>query len=111
MLAGIPKLFRKEYEVLTSTGPGLLTRTMAEMPASSRGLTVLFPPDVRNEDSWHQFGRYGVHVMEGSWRTKGNVVWRRLARLWEARELARAMAASEGLGPTRQLPRNPARVP
>ncbi len=104
MLSGIPGVFRTDYEVLTTTGPGLLTRTMAEAPASACGLAVLFPPDVREQDSWHQFGRYGIHVMEGSWRSRGNAVWRRLARLWEAREVARAMAASEHLGPTRLVP-------
>jgi hypothetical protein len=103
MLRGIPKPLRGRYEVLTTTGPGLLSRTMAESPGCARGVTVLFPPDVRKEESWHLFGRYGIHLMEGSWRTKGNVLWRRLAWMWEARERARATAASRHLGPTRQL--------
>jgi len=101
MMAGIPGIFRADFEVLNSTGPGMLTRTLAENPSLASEVTVLFPEDVREPRTWHHFGSYGVHLMEGSWRTKGGYVRRRLACLWEDWARKRNMDVSRQLGPRR----------
>lgn len=102
MLLGTPPLFRSEYWVLNTTGPGLLTRTLAENPNLRSRVTVLFPDDVCDENNWNQFGNLGVHFMEGSWRTKSTRIWRRLAQRWESREMQRLLKESRKLGKTRQ---------
>lgn len=101
MMAGIPKPFRSEFLVLNSTGPGLVSRTLAENPALAGGVTVLFPEDVRDPSHWHQFGTHGVHLMQGSWRSKGGWLRRRLAWWWEARARRALMSATHHLGPSR----------
>ena len=102
MLLGAPPLLRSEYWVLNTTGPGLLTRTFAENPDLRSRVTILFPDDVCDESSWHQFGSLGVHFMEGSWRTKSARIWRRLAQRWEHREMQRLLKQSRKLGKTRR---------
>lgn len=104
MLAGIPAPFRSGFEVLNTTGPGLVTRTFAERPDLARDVTVLFPEDVCDERSWHNFGHYGVHLMAASWRTKGGFLRRRFARWWETRTRKRQLTASRRLGPGRKVP-------
>jgi inositol phosphorylceramide mannosyltransferase catalytic subunit len=101
MLLGAPPLFRSEYRVLNTTGPGLLTRTLAENPGLRSKVTVLFPEDVCDENNWNQFGDLGVHFMEGSWRTKSTRIWRRLAQRWEHREMQKLLKESRKLGKTR----------
>lgn len=101
MMASIPRWFRTEFQVLNTTGPGLLSRTYAEHPALTRRLTILFPPDVCAPDAQHQFGDYGVHAMSGSWRERGSWLWRKAALWWEVRERRRLLPASRRLGPTR----------
>ena len=103
MLKGIPRLFRSEFYVLNTTGPGLLTRTLAENPKLARNVTVLFPDDVCDTRTWHQFGNFGVHAMEGSWRTRGGYLRRRVANFWEAWVSRRSLAASRRLGRTRRF--------
>ena len=79
MMAGIPGMFRSEFYVLNTTGPGLLSRTYAENPDLAGSMTVLFPEDVCDETTWHKFGSFGVHLMNGSWRKNGDssiVDWR-----------------------------------
>lgn len=102
MLQGIPKFFRKDYEVLNTTGPGLLTRTLMENPELAGDVTVLFPDDVCDRSSWHQFGNFGVHAMEGSWRN-GGFLQRRLRNLWESRMARRGYEESQRLGKTRTV--------
>jgi hypothetical protein len=104
MMRGIPRWFRKDFEVLNSTGPGMLTRTLAENPDLHSGVHVLFPEDVHNRLSWHQFGSLGTHLMEGSWRDQGSFLHRKLAYKWEYWARNRGMAASRQLGPKRSLP-------
>jgi hypothetical protein len=101
MLKGIPRLFRSEFYVLNTTGPGLLSRTLAEHPNLAQDVTVLFPEDVCDDRTWHQFGKFGVHAMEGSWRTRSGYLRRRLGNLWEAWASRRGMAESRRLGKTR----------
>lgn len=105
MMQTIPRWFRSEFYVLNTTGPGLVTRTLAENPQLANRVTILFPEDVCNEHTWHQFGDFGVHTMEGSWRFKGSYLKRRLTNLWEARTRRRLLAESRDLGKIRPLPR------
>lgn len=104
MLANIPTPFRTEFEVLYSTGPGMLTRTLAENPEIAKTVTILFPEDVREPESWHQFGIYGVHQMAASWRDKGGYLKQKMALLWENRERKRQYTESHALGPIRSHP-------
>jgi len=97
MLQGIPRLFRSEFNVLNTTGPGLLARTFAENPQLARSVTVLFPEDVCDTHSWHKFGNLGVHMMDGSWRND-SFLRRRLRNLWETRASRRVLAEVRGRG-------------
>ena len=108
MMRGIPAPFRADFHVLNTTGPGLISRTLAENPELARGLTVLFPEDVCDPDSWHHFGSFGVHLMEGTWRDRGSFLRRRLASLWEARHKRKLMPISLELGKSRSVGVSPA---
>jgi hypothetical protein len=103
VMKGIPGFFRSEFYVLNTTGPGLLSRTLMENPELAKEVTVLFPKDVCDESAWHQFGDYGVHLQEGSWRTKGNFIKRKLGNLWETRLRKKLMKESRRLGPKRSV--------
>ena len=101
MLAGIPRIFRSEFYVLNTTGPGLLSRTLAENPDIAQSVTVLFPDDVCDSTTWHKFGTFGVHLMNGSWRSNWGFPRRRLARWWESRSRRHLLMQSVQLGPQR----------
>jgi hypothetical protein len=103
MMEGIPRMCRGDFEVLNTTGPGLVTRTLAEDPEARSEVSILFPDDVCDAAGWHQFGSYGVHLMEGSWRGKGGAIRRRLACWLEARRRAQFMRGSRALGPRREF--------
>jgi hypothetical protein len=83
MMRGFPPLLRNEYLVLNTTGPGLITRTLAENVELGKSVTVLFPEDLSDMRTWNCFGHYGVHLGEGSWRTKGVFLRRGLVNCWE----------------------------
>jgi hypothetical protein len=83
MMRGFPPFLSSEYHVLNSTGPGLITRTLAENPQLAKSVKVLFPEDISDMHSWNCFGHLGVHLMDGSWRTKGSFLRRKLANYWE----------------------------
>jgi inositol phosphorylceramide mannosyltransferase catalytic subunit len=99
----IPKWLRQEFYVLDTTGPGLVSRTLAEYADAPSQVHVLFPPDVRDDSHWHQFGDYGVHLQDGGWRSKKNLWQRKLTSIWEARTRTALMVHSVALGPTRRL--------
>jgi len=101
-MQGIPRLFRAEFHVLNTTGPGLVSRTIAENPHLTKEMTILFPEDVCDESTWHQFGNFGVHAQEGSWRSGGSYLRRRLANLWEVWARRRALEESRLRGKIRQ---------
>ena len=84
MMRGFPPLFTSEYFVLNTTGPGLISRTLAENAEAAKTVTVLFPDDVCDLDNWNRFGDFGIHFIEGSWRTRSSYVLRRLAQRWES---------------------------
>lgn len=104
MMKGIPRPFRTQFRVPMTTGPGLVSRTFAEQPQLQAGVTVLFPPDVCDEKNWQRFGRFGVHLMQASWRRRDGFLRSRLARIWESRKRAALLQASRALGPTRTGP-------
>ncbi len=83
MLKSIPRMFRSDFFVLATTGPGLVSRTLAEYPNASDQVKVLFPEDVCDRNSWHCFGTYGVHLQVGRWRERKGFVQRVLQRYWE----------------------------
>jgi hypothetical protein len=103
MMEGAPRLSRDEFYVLNTTGPGLISRTLAENPEQAVMVDVLFPDDVCDVRCWNVFGEYGVHLMEGTWRSSGNFVRRRLAQRWEVRTMQRLLEESRRLGKTRQV--------
>lgn len=105
MMEGIPRPFRAEFDVLNTTGPGLVSRTLAENPDLTKDVTILFPHDVCDERTWHQFGNLGVHKQEGSWRPNTGYVRRKLANLWEAWTRRRLLRESIARGPVRAVPR------
>jgi hypothetical protein len=84
MMKSIPRLFRDEFFVFDTTGPGLVSRTLAEYPGAYNQVKVLFPEDVCDPTSWHCFGSYGVHLQNGTWRNKREGFFHRyLSRFWE----------------------------
>ncbi len=85
MMPGIPILSRPDFYVLTTTGPGLVTRALAENPTLADSVTILSPEDICDPLSWNVFGDFGVHVMEGGWRSSRSLAVRRLANWLEAR--------------------------
>jgi mannosyltransferase OCH1-like enzyme len=104
MMRGVPPLSRAEHFVLNTTGPGMLSRTLAENHRLGQTVTVLFPDDVCDPQTWNLFGDHGVHLMEGSWRLPSGLVRRRLAQRWEERTLEQLTEQSRRLGRTRQIP-------
>jgi glycosyltransferase involved in cell wall biosynthesis len=102
MMFGLPPLSKSEFYVLNTTGPGLVSRTLAENPDLARMVTVLFPDDVCDFDKWNRFGDLGIHLMDGSWRMTRGRVRRRLAQDWEAWKLRRLMKESRAWGKTRR---------
>jgi hypothetical protein len=108
-LRSIPRMFRDDFFVLSTTGPLLLSRTLAES-ASGGDVTVLFPDDVRSPGAWHKFGQVGIHLMEGSWRKGDTRIQRRLRLLWEWWMVRKFMRESARLGAVRALARASASV-
>lgn len=103
MIKSIPAPFRERYRVLCTTGPGLVSRTLAEFPGASEQVKILFPEDVCDRSFYHHFGPYGVHLMEGTWLRHQSPFISRLTRVWERRKMERVIAASQKAGPGRSL--------
>lgn len=103
MMEGVPRIIRDDVYVLNTTGPGLLSRTLAENPQFGDSVSILFPDDVCNCESWHQFGEYGVHKMAGAWRSRRNGLGRVLIRLWTQWNLRRVLAEARIRGKTRTV--------
>jgi hypothetical protein len=84
MLRSIPRMFRRDYFVLSTTGPGLVSRTLAEYPGACGQVKVLFPEDVCDPNGWFRFGDYGVHLQLGTWRKPKGLLRRLLHRRWSS---------------------------
>jgi hypothetical protein len=101
MMRGLPPLSKLEFYVLYTSGPGLVSRTLAENPELAKTVMVLFPDDVCDLDKWNRFGDFGTHLMDASWRPNKGRVRRRLAGEWEVWKLRGLMKKSMALGKTR----------
>jgi len=103
MMNPIPRMFRDEYFVLNTSGPGLVSRTLAEYRDAAGQVKVLFPPNVCESTNWHSFGGYGVHLQEGTWRKRNGILRRRLNWFWESWTRKRLLKESLKLGESRSL--------
>lgn len=84
MMRSIPRMFRDDYYPLSTTGPSLVSRTLAEYPGACDEVKVLFPEDVRDPASWYRFGNHGVHFQYGTWRKHKSMVRGFSQRRWES---------------------------
>jgi hypothetical protein len=107
MMQGLPPLSRKEFLVLNTSGPGLLSRTFAENPQLVADVRILFQEDVCDVQSWNRFGDFGVHLMDGSWRQRRGFLHRRIAQYWEVWQMESLLRESRRLGRTRSTALGP----
>jgi inositol phosphorylceramide mannosyltransferase catalytic subunit len=103
MLKSIPRMFRSDYVVLDTTGPGLVSRTLAEYPGAGEQVKVLFPEDVCDEKNWFRFGDHGVHLQVSSWRKREPLLRRVLHRHWMSATRKALLRESVKRGATRSL--------
>jgi hypothetical protein len=103
MMKGTTRLLRDDYWVLNTTGPGLISRTLAENRELAGCVKLLFPEDVCDAQTWHHFGDLGVHLMDGTWRKPRGFLLNRLLLFWEVRKMESFSRESAKLGKTRQL--------
>jgi hypothetical protein len=103
MMRPIPRMLRDEYFVLNTTGPGLVSRTLAEYPDAAKEVKVLFPENVCDPVNRHHFGEFGVHLMQATWRKKMGIVRRRLLLTWWWWMGKKILKESLKLGKTRSL--------
>ncbi|HEU0124440.1 MAG TPA: glycosyltransferase [Bryobacteraceae bacterium] len=103
MMKGIPGALRSDFYVLNSTGPGLISRTLAENPELAGRINILFPEDVLDRSAWHHFGAYGVHNMTGSWRRPAKFLDRIQTRIWNHLTLRRILGDARARGRTRDV--------
>jgi mannosyltransferase OCH1-like enzyme len=103
MMKSIPRIFHREFFVLATTGPGLVSRTLAEYPGACDQVKVLFPEDVCDPNSWYCFGAYGVHLQAGTWKKRKGLVPRVVHRLWESTTRKALLKESLKRGPKRLL--------
>jgi inositol phosphorylceramide mannosyltransferase catalytic subunit len=101
MMRGLPPLSNVEFYILYTTGPGLVSRTLAENPETARTVRVLFPEDVCDLNNWNRFGDLGVHLMGASWRVNRGRLRMKLAGEWEHWEMRKLMKKSISLGKMR----------
>ena len=101
MMRGVPLLSRPDFLVFTTTGPGLVSRTLAENPELAKAVNILFPDDVSDMRGWFRFGDFGIHMMDGTWRPRKSFWRRHLAPEWEGKLTQWALTRSAKLGKTR----------
>ena len=103
MMRSIPRMFHENFFVLNTTGPLLVTRTLAEYPDAAKQVKVLFPDNVCDTSCWSRFGKYGVHLMEGGWRKRKGIVQKRLYLIWKSWKQKEVLRNGLRLGPIRSL--------
>jgi inositol phosphorylceramide mannosyltransferase catalytic subunit len=103
MMKSIPRLCRDEYFVLNTTGPGLVSRTLAEYPDANKQVKVLFPENVCDRKSWNHFAGYGVHVNQASWHDRKSAFRSRLVAAWMSWIKAKSVKKSLKFGGSRSL--------
>lgn len=100
----LPRLLQQELHVIYTTGPGLVSRTLAEFPDASNQVEVLFPENVWDKKNcWNLFGKYGVHLGGGSWRTHHGEWRRRIINYFGKRNEEHAIKYAQQMGKTRSL--------
>jgi len=104
MMRGTPPLIKDEWLILNSTGPGLISRTLAESGNLAQTVTVLFPDDVCDVRNWNRFGEYGVHIMDSSWRSNKSFVLHKFSDYCGRWLLKRNIKKSRKLGKSRLHP-------
>jgi hypothetical protein len=104
MMRGSPPLLYDEFFVINSTGPGLVSRTLAENPELAKGVTVLFPEDVADVRNWNLFGNFGVHLADASWRPNKSYVRRKFSDLCWRWMQSRIVKQGRRLGKSRTYP-------
>lgn len=104
MTRSLPRPLRDDLFVIYSTGPGLVSRTLAEYNDSANPVEVLFPENVCDKEKcWNLFGHYGVHLGGGSWRPRHGAWRKRLLNFFGRRNETRAIKLAERIGPKRSL--------
>ena len=103
IMRSIPRMFRDEFYVFYSTGPGLVSRTLAEYPDVAKQVKVLFPEDVCDSTKWSRFGEFGVHLMGGTWLKRKSILRRRLLAIWRSWTRKKLLKESLKLGASRSL--------
>jgi hypothetical protein len=103
MIRCIPLMFRSRYRVLYTTGPGLVSRTLAEYQPDADEVRVLFPEDVLERKNWYQFGDLGIHLMRGTWSEQEGTLTRVLGRRWIAHTRKKLFVESLKLGKKRSV--------
>ena len=103
MARSVPRMFRDDNTVLYTTGPLLVSRTLAEFPNVGKHVKVLFPEDVCDERYWNRFGQFGVHLMGNSWRKRKGILRRRLQGYWELLMFHKLVKQSRKVGKERSL--------
>lgn len=103
MMRSIPRMFRDYYYVFNTTGPGLVSRTLAEYPDAAQQVKVLFPKNVCDSTKWSRFGEFGVHLMESTWVKRKGILRRRLFAVWMSRTRKKLLKESLRLGESRSM--------
>jgi len=103
MMRSIPRMFRDRFYVFNTTGPGLVSRTLAEYPDAAKQVKVLFPENVCDSTKWSRLGEYGVHLMEGTWHNRTGFLRRRLFAVWMSWTRKMLLKESLRLGVSRSL--------
>jgi len=103
VMRSIPRMLREDFYVFNTTGPGLVSRTLAEHPDAAKQVKVLFPDNVCDSTNWHRFGAFGVHLMAGTWLKHKSILRRRLAAVWMRWIRKRLLKESLRLGESRSL--------
>jgi inositol phosphorylceramide mannosyltransferase catalytic subunit len=104
MMRGSPPLLGDEFFILNSTGPGLVSRTLAENQGLAQTVTVLFPDDVCDVRNWNRFGEWGVHLMDSSWRPGRTFLHQKFSGYWWCWIQYRNVKHGRRLGKSRHHP-------
>jgi inositol phosphorylceramide mannosyltransferase catalytic subunit len=104
MTRSMARMLRTELYVIYTTGPGLVSRTLAEFPDAGSQITVLFPDNVCDKKNcWNLFGTYGAHLAGGAWRSEHSFWRTRLLNVLGTRNEKRAIRLGLKRGATRCL--------
>jgi len=103
MMRGAPLLSRAEHVVLNSTGPGQLSRTLAENPDLAATVTVLFPGDVCDMSTRSVSRGLGVHPVNHAWRLFSRIARRQFAGNLGSWARGGLLRQTYGFGHTRNL--------